>query len=209
MSFDLVVRTVEKQGSHSGSLNGWVLWDCEGIIMLIAKVSVFILLGKNDQFYKSFARNFLWALQFSFILPFILQILWLQELRVSVSVGSCITLYLFNFDSHIFSKFPMNASTETYRYKSTRKQISASFTVHCKFWLHITQVDLNIPVRQIGVDTLWKDCLGGLVVCVNHVCSKGIAFGWFEFCRPHISILVHWTVATRLYTFSLLLWQDW
>lgn len=48
MSFDLVVRTVEKEGSHSGSINGWGLWDCEGIIVLIAKVAVFILLRKND-----------------------------------------------------------------------------------------------------------------------------------------------------------------
>lgn len=111
MSFDLVVRTVEKEGSHSGSINGWVLWDCEGVTVLIAKVAVFILLY----------------------------------------------------------------------HKSTRKQISTSFTVHCKFWLHITQVELNTPVRQIGVDTLWKDSVGGLAVCVNHVCSKGIAFGGLSF----------------------------
>lgn len=115
----------------------------------------------------------------------------LRELKVSVSVGSHkqhgITLYLFNFDSHILGKFPVNASTETYRYKSTRKQISTSFTVHCKFWLHITQVGLNISVRQIGVDTLWKDSLGGLAVCVNRVCSKGIIFGGLSFADPTFS----------------------
>lgn len=150
MSFDLVVRTVEKEGSHSGFINGWALWDSEGIIVLIAKVAVFMFLRENYQIYKSFAWNFLWASQFFFILPFMLGILWPQELKVSVSVGSQqhgISLYLFNFDSHILGNFPVNASTETYRLKTTRKQISTSFTVHCKYWLHTTQVGLNTPVR--------------------------------------------------------------
>lgn len=136
-----MIRTVEKKGCHSGSIN-CVLWDCEGIIVLIAKAAVFISLKKNDQIYKSFAWNFLWASQFSFLLPFMLEIQWPQELKVSVPVGSHkqpgITLYLFNFDSHILDKFPLDVSTETYWPKTTRKQISASFTVHCKFWLHLT-----------------------------------------------------------------------